>query len=153
RRGLDPVGAAIGQAEALMDQARWTPAEGLVKERLNTHRNDARLLSTLGTIMEKSGRPGDAQDFYQQALNARPRLTIARVNLAQLLFRLGKRDEGLRQLRRACDLDPGNAIAHLQLGRVLVQLDRLGEAESLLRRALELDDTRLETRLTLADVL
>ena len=60
-------------------------------------------------------------------------------NRAEVLMRLGRPAEALRDCDRAIGLSPEMPAAHSQRGMALKALGRLGDAEASFKRAAELD--------------
>jgi protein O-GlcNAc transferase len=73
---------------------------------------------------------------YQEAMRLDPRNKIAPINVANILFDLGREAEAEPMLRKAIARAPNAATAHLNLGKLLKNSGRSEEAADCLRRAL-----------------
>lgn len=85
-----------------------------------------------------------AVESFQQAMDAEPDSTRARVNLATALARLNRYPEAIAQLEKALELDESYQNAHYNLGTLLKELGQWNEAELHLREAVRLDSTDLD---------
>ena len=93
-------------------------------------------------VEERVARFRQAQSFFQEAIAADDGLTLARVRLGRVLWRLGEREAGQAALEKAVErsADPGlSYLAHLFLGRVHEDSGRLEQAVEHYRLSLALD--------------
>jgi tetratricopeptide (TPR) repeat protein len=74
-----------------------------------------------------------------RALAIDPGYSMAMGAYAQLLFALGRNEDAVAMMRRACELDPVSINARTMLGWVLYYTNRYHEALAQLERAIELD--------------
>lgn len=105
-------------------------------QRTNAERPESHV--NLGIVHVKQGRLAEARRDYDTALRLAPWFVPAYVNLADLLRREGRDDDGEGVLRRALDVDPRNATVHHALGLLLVRRKRPAEALAELGRAVTL---------------
>ncbi len=64
-----------------------------------------------GSALEKTGDLRGALEKYRAALQLNPDHAGIRVNLAVVLLRLGRWDDGMAELRETLKRDPGNSAA------------------------------------------
>ncbi len=77
----------------------------------------------------------------------------AHYNLANVLVKKGKLEEGISHLREALQIDPTYASAHFNLGNALVSRGELGEAIEQYRQALQIDPAHIGARTNLGNAL
>jgi len=56
------------------------------------------------------GRPLEAIDYYQKAIDIDPNYGDAHYNLATTLMHLGRTDEAIAHFKKALDIDPNKII-------------------------------------------
>jgi Flp pilus assembly protein TadD len=61
---------------------------------------------TLGVVLERAGKPEEAEAEYRTAIGLQPGEATAHFHLAGLLARTGRREEAIREARMAVALDP-----------------------------------------------
>ncbi len=100
-------------------------------------RGPASLAEALGLASRllQQGQLAQAERLYRQVLAADRANPQATHFLGVCLFREGRRDEGLAQLRRSVALAPSNDVFWVNLGMLLIQSNLLEEAVASLRRA------------------
>lgn len=99
---------------------------------------------SLGNVFHALGRLDEAAGSYRKALQLRPDLVDAHLNLANTLREQGKLDESAGSLRQALSLDPALADAHLNLGNLLRAQGKPEEAIECFHRALALRPDYIE---------
>ena len=77
---------------------------------------DAYRLNTLGVAHMNQGRPADAQKYFEQALEADPKLAIARLNLGVALLGQQKLEAARAALTEATEQRPKDPYAWYNLG-------------------------------------
>jgi len=75
----------------------------------------AEVLSNMGVLLMRTGKPADAIPLFRGALGRRPDLPGIHENLAQALLMVGNRGEAIAELEAALRLDPGAAAARRAL--------------------------------------
>jgi TolB-like protein/Tfp pilus assembly protein PilF len=79
-----------------------------------------------------------AEAEYRRALELAPQNLVATGNLANLVSKLGKLEEGVALQQQVIALDPLRAISHQNLAGYLIALGRYDEAEAAVRKAIAL---------------
>ena len=87
----------------------------------------------LADAHDRAGKPDQAKQVFQHAMRRTPLIPALHMEYAELLHRLGDRDEAIKQARQALALDPGFDNAWNRLCTWLGQLDRMEEAIELAR--------------------
>jgi tetratricopeptide (TPR) repeat protein len=82
-----------------------------------------------GIILKEEGRRAAAIGEFKQAVQGRPDLVAARVELAAYLLEAGNSSEAQPLLEGALKFDPNNVIAHLNLGDAYRLAGRIQEAK------------------------
>jgi glutathione synthase/RimK-type ligase-like ATP-grasp enzyme/Flp pilus assembly protein TadD len=91
-------------------------------------------LNQFGTLLAEMGAIDAACRVYAEAILHHPTNPMARVNLANLLFRANRHDEARGHYETALQLDPDYAPAHQGLGAVLADLGDRPSAQAHFRR-------------------
>lgn len=94
------------------------------------------VLTNLGAVRLKLGRPGEALDVLQDALAQEPQNPEALGHCATALAELGRMPEALALFERALALEPSAAVLWMYRGNVLKALGRPQEAAGSYREAL-----------------
>jgi arylsulfatase A-like enzyme/Tfp pilus assembly protein PilF len=139
RRGVDSFEAHYYLARALVGLKRWSEAE-------RHFRAAAEKLPGFGPAhlgaadcrLARGDLPG-ALGALQAGRKASPKDARVAEREAQVLRRLGRRDEAARAYAAAAALAPKDALLKVQLGEALRDLGRLDEAAAALREAVTLD--------------
>jgi type IV pilus biogenesis/stability protein PilW len=99
--------------------------------------------NTLGQLLATSGRLEEAVHEFDLALDDMTYRDayLARCNKGMALYRLGKREEGVSQLRTCISLAPRYCQGHRELGRIELEENRTREALQSFTRYTELCDT------------
>lgn len=111
---------------------------------------DERAQINLADVLQKAGRPSDAEAAYKRAIVANYDSFEAHVKLADLLATAGRVRDALPHFRRAVELRPNSADTHSDLGGALLTLGLTKEAAEHLRRALEIDPNHVGAKQNLA---
>lgn len=98
------------------------------------------------------GRLAKAREAAEEIVRYAPENPEALQLLADVAFRAGKNEEGIRAMQRSVRVDPRNADSRLALARKLADLNRIDEAIEHTWRALELADT-LDSKMNVVAML
>jgi len=135
----------------------------MLTELLISWPNDFEILTALGNISKKVGRPDEARAFYRKALQIEPQNTELREILAKLdgpvsaaeyrsLPTLAQVDEEVAQLERLLAQNPANAVAHNNLGVVYTQRGEFEDARVHHEQAVKYEPANLVYQKNLADL-
>lgn len=91
---------------------------------------EALLYYELGRVAQQADRKDVAKQAFLQALERKPDLVDARVNLALIYAAEGRHAEALDNVRRAISAEPENSRAHLALSMLLEKQGNAAEAQS-----------------------
>lgn len=90
-----------------------------------------------GVLMMNEGKPAEAEQAFEKAVEIDPNYAEARNNLGYLLERQGKLAEASEEYRHAVEAQPAFAKAHFNLGRILVNQGDYREGIQQLKLALD----------------
>jgi protein O-GlcNAc transferase len=128
---VDTVTKRMDSLESAIDlyrQGRLLEAEALCDRHLALCADDPTALSLRANIQLSTGRPAEAIEPLNRAIELEPNSAQAHTNLGQALARVGRVGEAVQSFRAALQIDPGYAVAHVNLAIALEQLGRLEEA-------------------------
>ena len=100
-----------------------------------------------------SDRLDAAETAFRNAIEADPKSTAARRNLALVLARKGLFDGAIAELKAAVETDPDDVWIHVDLGNAQLGKGQSETAVRSLERAVELDPTLVQARFNLANAL
>jgi len=96
----------------------------------------------LGALAEAKGSPGEAQKYFDRAIQLYPASLSSHYRLAQMHLRSQATERAEADLQACLSLDPRHLPALVDLGHLLSHQNRLNESRDLFERALKLDDSR-----------
>ena len=138
---------------ATIQTSYWRNSEALWVHALSCTSRNYAAYNNLGIVLSGQGRPAQAIDDYQKALEIMSDFVEARFNLANALAAQGRSAEAIEQYQRAFELAPDNAEAHSRLGTVFLGQGRRAEAIDQYQKALETKPDFVEVRYNLANAL
>jgi tetratricopeptide (TPR) repeat protein len=116
-----PTPAAVAVLARAQARAESAPAAlKTAEEAIAKTPNNALLLEAHGEALSAMGRIDDAIAAYRKALEADPKLTLARTRLAFELARQNKGAEAVAEARKATEADPKSGEAFAVLGLALL---------------------------------
>jgi tetratricopeptide (TPR) repeat protein len=101
----------------------------------NLNPSDEYVLYNLGRLCLQTHLPGEAIEFYRQALKAAPAMIEARYGLGRALAQIGRTDEALEHFQQVIAANPAHEHAALELSNLYVARRRYDAAEQVLREA------------------
>ena len=126
-------------------------AESLLRIVLREAPRDVPLLHFLGTACVRQGRPGEARDFWEQALGIEPERIDTLLAHAVVCEALGEWDKSARSFERLVHLSPWQADPFVRYAGLLLRMNHWEKAIQMAERALEIDPMQLEARRILAE--
>lgn len=136
---------ATDHSAAHVERGAARPSPGLQSPNANA-------LIIAGHALEDRGEVLSALDLYHQAASVEPNSPRARMNIANALRALHRRDEALEALRAAVGCQPDYAPVRFNLGTLLKECGDHAGAERELLAALALQPTMVEALVVLADL-
>jgi len=130
--------SVIDLAVQHQNAGRFSEAEGIYKQILQTDPDQPVALHLLGVIAFQVGKSAISVDLITRALALQPDYTKAHNNLGNALQSLGRLNEAVASYGKAIVLNPDYAEAHNNLGNTLHSLGALAEAEDSYLKALDL---------------
>lgn len=133
---------SIGQSIGVIERTPANPSEGLLREAeehcrtaLQISQNSTEAYSCLGIIAFKRGRLIESEDFFKRSIEINAKEGNY-VDLGALYAQMGRYDEALIVLEKACKLDRADMRARLELGNVYLQTEKLKDAIHMFREAM-----------------
>jgi tetratricopeptide (TPR) repeat protein len=78
---------------------------------------EARTYFEYGNFLGDQGDFESAFNYYKKCLKKTPKHSLAVFNLGRIILRMGKKEEGISQVKLALQLDPDNETLHEEWGR------------------------------------
>jgi tetratricopeptide (TPR) repeat protein len=128
-------------------------AEGLYRKILAKVPRHPVALHMLGVVELQRGNTRAAIDLIKQAIEVKPGLPEAFLNLGNALRLDNKPEEAIESYRQAVALKPDMVLAHSQLAEVLMHLGRYEAAITHLQSAIAIDPASVPLKIELAIVL
>lgn len=139
--------------DMLFDQGLIAQAAAEYEKALLLDPNEPNVLNSLGVCHGQQGRPQQAMEYFQKAMDAQPDNFMAHFNMGCALMALDHLEQARRGLERALELSPGHADSLFQLGRLAQMQGRVLEAAELLQRAAKAPDCRRAVHRHLGEAL
>jgi cytochrome c-type biogenesis protein CcmH/NrfG len=121
-RGAPPPMPGLDDMKRMADKQ----AEPLLAK-LKRDPNNSDLLNQIGLIYKATHQFNDAIAYYQRALQANPKNTAARTDLASCLYYLGDTDGALKQLQESLTYSPKDVNSLFNLGMIRWQGKKDGQ--------------------------
>jgi tetratricopeptide (TPR) repeat protein len=109
-----PASISLARIEVSIDRGNLDEVEKPLLDYAIAHPREAKALELLGRLRYQQGRFEEAQSLYQRVLALDPSLVNAKINLAQIRYRLGQRDSArllLAEVTAASALSPSERLA------------------------------------------
>jgi hypothetical protein len=100
-------------------------------------KDDHAVLTSLGLVILRKGRPADAARFYERALELEPAYAAYRVNLATALRAAGDTLKAIEHLEKAIEMDPSLEPAYRGLADLYAKNKQERKARETLQRYLK----------------
>ncbi len=113
-------------------------------------KEDPQVLYNRALAYDMLDRGGEALAGYRRALELEPHYALAHINLGQLLYASGKKNEARKEFEAAMTDAPHLAISYYNLGVLEGEEKNFGKAAELYLRALERDPDLHDARANLA---
>lgn len=148
---VSAAGAPAGtqpQMPSLEDMKRMSDKQaGPLLAKLKTDPKNSQLLNQIGTLYKATHQFKEAAGYYQRAVDADPKNTAARTDLATCLYYQGDADGAIGQLQWSLRDNPGdpNSLFNLGIIRLQAKHDSTGAVnawQELLNRNPELPDEK-----------
>lgn len=129
---------ATRKAKALLDEARYAPAEELARAIVEAAPLFDAGLQILGVALGEQGKYEEAVKYCAEAMAQHPDSPHQKNSLANYLTHTGELERAEQLYREALALSPGLPDATYNLGKLLVKLRRYAEAEHYLQQAVQM---------------
>ena len=141
------------EATELLNRGDLLQSEAVYRQCLAIDPDLAEVHANLAYLLERDGRPEEAESHYLRAIELSPMHTQVLANYAVMLAAKKRFAEAEALYRRALDFDMDSPLAWSNLGVLLASLKREAEAEACYRRALSLDPDYRTAQFNLAYIL
>ncbi len=143
----------LDHAIGLAGSGRLAEAESACRDILGEQPDHVDALNLIGNIAGRSGRYGEAAEYFHRTLALAPRTAVTLSNLAEALRLQGKTVEAVPLLREAIGLAPSTTAYHAKLAAMLHDLGRMDEALAAARNGLRHDPGHADLNGLAADLL
>jgi tetratricopeptide (TPR) repeat protein len=126
------------RAEEFVTKKKYDDAVELLKQVVETDKNDFQAWTALGIIYAAQEKLDDAESAYLKAIEVHPVSGRAQLNLGKLRYSQKKFDAAVEPLTKAIELQPTNGDANYLLGEVYLQLKKGSKAIPYLNEAANL---------------
>ena len=135
------------KAEESVTKKKNDQAIDLLKQVVETDKNDFQAWTALGTIYFAEQKLDDAEAAYLKAIEIRPNSPRAQLNLGRVRSTKKKFEEAVEPLTKAIELQPTSGDANLLLGECYLQLKKGSKAIPYLNEAANLGKPEAHLRL------
>lgn len=131
--------ALVLQAVELARERRFSDAERLYQQVVETSPDNPFALSNLAVTQIQTGKIAAAKVALQKALDLDPSDTFASINLANVLCRQEQYGDAIEILKDILKVEPKNPVAHNYMAIALGKSGNHAEAEEFFQRSIMLD--------------
>jgi tetratricopeptide (TPR) repeat protein len=154
RADRQSAAAQFGAGSVRQRQRKWDDASRYYAAALRLNPGYAEVENNLGLMrMESAGDVARAIEHYRRALEWKPELADAGLNLAGALARTGRIEEAVSAYERVLRAHPDSYEAHYRLGGLLAGSGNMPAASEHLQAAVRLRPESAEARYDLGSVL
>lgn len=126
------------KAEELVGKKKYDQAVDLLKQIIETDKNDFQAWNALGTIYYAEQKLDEAENAYVKAIEVHPESPRAHLNLGRVRSSQKKFEEAIEPLTKAVEMQPTSADANYFLGECYLQLRKGSKAIPYLNEAAKL---------------
>lgn len=126
------------KAEDLVGKKKYDQAADLLKQIVETDKNDFQAWNALGTIYYAQQKLDEAENAYSKAVEVHPESPRAQLNLGRVRSSQKKFEEAVEPLTKAVELQPTSGDANYFLGECYLQLKKGSKAIPYMNEAAKL---------------
>lgn len=126
------------RAQESVARKKYDNAVDLLKQVVETDKNDFQAWTALGIVYSAQEKLDDAESAYLKAIEVHPASARAQLNLGKLRYSQKKFEAAVEPLTKAIALQPNNGDAHYVLGECYLQLKKGSKAIPYLNEAANL---------------
>jgi tetratricopeptide (TPR) repeat protein len=135
------------KAEDSVSKKKYDQAIDLLKQIVETDKNDFQAWTALGTVYFAEQKLDEARDAYKKAIVVHPTSPRAQLNLGRVLSTQKKFEEAVEPLTKSIELQPASGDANYLLGECYLQLKKGSKAIPYLNEAAKLGRPEAHLRL------
>jgi len=139
RRKPDYLAARLALASAYEENSDPARALDQLKIANQTHSGEVPILFAIGFCLEKLSRPGDAAEYYRDAIAREPSFMAARERLAALAVFLGDLDEAIDQYQAIRETEPQKCWVHTALAHLYYRAGNYAQAVEAFETAIAME--------------
>ncbi len=132
-------------AEILVDQQRWTQADGYIRQALELNTNDMDVYRVYAYVQESMSNYNESIQAYEKAAEITPNLTFLYSAIARTYRHLRQYDRALSYYEKAVQINDNlgikDPLPFLGIGKTYTQMGEFFAASLNVRKALQYDPT------------
>ncbi|KPJ77242.1 MAG: hypothetical protein AMJ54_08640 [Deltaproteobacteria bacterium SG8_13] len=130
----------------------YEAAAAVVLEGIAANPGSSRLLTLLARIYDLENRSEIAVETIRKVIRIEPQESSHRVNLADLLWKAGRRDEARRELTELAAYDPVEVDNVVRVAHFFISKNQLADAETVLKNGIRKVPKSFKLRLQLSEL-
>lgn len=148
----ESVSARMSLAAAYRERAEYDEEKRILTEG-QAYGDSVSILTALGSVAVREGKPDEARNFYEKAMGIDPKNPESYFFMASLDEQQGNVDQALKNYLKASELDSSYVAAYNNAGAIYLDEDKLPEAEVQFKKAVLWNPNFLEGNYNVFQVL
>ncbi len=148
KRNLGLANITVGERD--LSASHMDAGYRLLSDVYEASPKDAAVVTALGLVLLRKGRPVEAARLYEEALSLQPAYAPYHINIATAWNQAGDTAKAISHLEKAIGMDPSLESAYRKLGEIYSQKKQPAKLRETLQRYLKFDPNNVTVR-TLLD--